>query len=84
MHVVLEEEANLPPGATPVCRLVRTTLPVITLATALQCVHWYSGIGRGDCWSAIASALNVGVFWKNCLEDARWMQQDLATFCIVV
>lgn len=38
--VVLAEEERPPPGATPVGWLVRTTLPVTTLAEALQCVRW--------------------------------------------
>jgi hypothetical protein len=42
LTAVLAEEAPPPVGGEPICWLLLTTLPVPTLAAALQCVQWYS------------------------------------------
>lgn len=41
VHVILADEEQPPPGVSPICWLVLTTLPVTTLAEALQCIRWY-------------------------------------------
>lgn len=43
LHAVLVEEIDAPAGAKPLCWLLLTTLPVPSLAEAVQVVRWY-------CW----------------------------------
>lgn len=42
LQVILAEELDPPNGVTPICWLLVTTLPLVTLADAVACVHWYT------------------------------------------
>ena len=42
VRLLLVEEETPPPGVTPICWLLLTTLPVTTFDEAAQCVRWYT------------------------------------------
>lgn len=81
VHVILAEEENPPPRATPVCWLLLTTVPVATLEGALQCMRWYSYRWLVERYHFV---LKSGCRLEELqLEQAARIQRALATYCIV-
>ncbi len=81
LHVVLAEAEHPPPGAYPVGWLVRTTLPVTTLAAALRRVRWDRHRWLGErSHVVLTSGCRLEELQR---EDAERMQRAVATSCIV-
>jgi len=81
LQVILAEEENPPPGVTPLCWLLLTTLPVTTFEEAVQCVRWYSYRWLVERYHFV---LKSGCRLEELqLEKAERIQRALATYCIV-
>jgi hypothetical protein len=78
---VLAEEENPPPGVTPVCWLLLTTLPVDSLEDAQRYIRCYSYRWLIERYHFV---LKSGCRLEQLqLEEARRIQRALATYCIV-
>jgi hypothetical protein len=81
VQAVLVEEVQPPAGEKPVCWLLLTTLPVASLAAAVQVVRWYSYRWLIERYHyALKSGCRVEELQ---LETAERLQRALATYSIV-
>lgn len=81
VQVILAEEKNPPPGESPVCWMLITTLPVATLEEAVQCTRWYSRRWLVERYHFV---LKSGCRVEDLqLETGERIQIALATYCIV-
>lgn len=81
LQVILVEERTAPPGVTPICWLLLTSLPVESLTDALRYVRWYSYRWLIERYHFV---LKSGCrLEKLQLEEAERIQRALATYGIV-
>lgn len=81
VYVILAEEEQPPPGVSPICWLLRTTLLATTLAAVLQCIRWYRYRWMVERYHYV---LTSGCRLEDLqLEHAARIQRVLATYCIV-
>jgi len=81
LQVILVEETAPPPGVTPICWLLVTSLPVESLDDALRCVRYYSYRWLIERYHYV---LKSGCRLEELqLQNAQRIQRALATYCIV-
>jgi hypothetical protein len=81
LSVILVEEEAAPPGVTPVCWLLLSSLPIASVDDALTCVRWYSYRWLIERYHFV---LKSGCRLEELqLEDALRLERALATYCLV-
>lgn len=81
VQAILAKEEKPPPGVTPLCWLLLTTLAVNTFQEAVQCLKWYSYRWLVERYHfVLKSGCNLE---KLQLEEAQRIHRALATYSIV-